>query len=381
MATRRIFVSSTAEDLKDHRQAVSDALLRMENLPIAMESFGARPGSSVEVCREAVRKSDAVVVLVAHRYGWVPPEADGGDGRRSITWIEVDEAIARGKPVFVFLVDSDFEQWTGKREQDFIKDVLDDPERQQRVIQNLQQLEALKKELGKRVRETFTTAEDLAAKVVPSVAAWLQEEAERPAGTSAAPEPAPRALLVVHPLQPAQHFSGREALLSELRDWWRDRASPDRVVALVAHGGAGKTAVAEQLLRTVREDADAGGLRGSVLVWSFYEDPKTEAFLEAAEQLFCGSSDGGAGGRLQRLERALSVGGSHVLVLDGLERVQSEGGPGLDGSGADRAIAGFGAQATSALGDLPWGVGAGGEPQVKGCAAGADRGGEWCRAR
>lgn len=328
MATRRIFISSTAEDLADHRQAVADALLRMENLPIAMESFGARPGSSVEVCKGGVRESDAVIVLVAHRYGWVPPESDGGDGRRSITWVEVDEAIARDKPVFAFLVDPDFKEWTGKREEERIKEALDDPDRQQRVIENLRQLEALKKMLGKRVREVFTTPEDLAAKVIASVAAWLQEEARRPARASTTPAPPPRLLRVVHPLQPAQHFSGRKALLTELRVWWRDRASPDRVFALVAHGGAGKTAVAEQLLRTIRADANAGSLRGSVLVWSFYEDPKTEAFLEAAEELFCGSSEGGAGGRLQRLERALSAGAPHLLVLDGLERVQGEGGPG-----------------------------------------------------
>ncbi|MEM7309388.1 MAG: DUF4062 domain-containing protein [Planctomycetota bacterium] len=327
---RRIFVSSTAEDLKEHRKAVLDALVRMENLPIAMESFGARPGGSVEECKQAVRESDAVVVLVAHRYGWVPPVSDRGDGRRSITWIEVDEALAHKKPVFAFVVDADHE-WTGKREQDLLLEALDAPEQQREIIERLRQLEALKKALGRRVRETFTTPEDLAAKVVPSVSHWLQTEAERPGGTGAAPAPPPRVLRVVHPLQPAQHFSGRETLLAELGDWWRDPASPDRVVALVAHGGAGKTAIAEQLLRTIREDAGAARLRGSVLVWSFYEDPSTGAFLEAAELLLGDGAGGGessAGGRLQRLERALSVGVPHLLILDGLERVQSEGGLG-----------------------------------------------------
>ena len=305
-----------------------DALVRMENLPIAMESFGARPGSSVEVCKQRVRDSDAVVVIVAHRYGWVPPESDEGDGHRSITWLEVDEAVAHDKPVFAFLVDPDFAAWTGIKEQDRIQDALHDADRVAQVVENLRRLDEFKKELSKRVREKFTTPEDLAAKVVPSVAAWLQEEVTSPEQPGAAHEPPTRELRVVHPLQPAQHFSGRRALLARLRDWWRDPASPDRVVALVAHGGAGKTALAEQLLRTVRADYEAGHARASALVWSFYEDPKTEAFLEAAEELFCESAEGGAGGRLQRLERALSAGAPHLLVIDGLERVQSEASPG-----------------------------------------------------
>ncbi len=44
MATRRvlrIFISSTAVDLRDYRDKVRDAVLRLENLPIAMETFSA----------------------------------------------------------------------------------------------------------------------------------------------------------------------------------------------------------------------------------------------------------------------------------------------------------------------------------------------------
>jgi hypothetical protein len=37
----RIFVSSTAIDLTGYRDKVRDAVLRLENLPIAMETFSA----------------------------------------------------------------------------------------------------------------------------------------------------------------------------------------------------------------------------------------------------------------------------------------------------------------------------------------------------
>jgi hypothetical protein len=41
---RRIFISSTAFDLREHRDRVRDAVLRLENLPVAMETFSARSG-------------------------------------------------------------------------------------------------------------------------------------------------------------------------------------------------------------------------------------------------------------------------------------------------------------------------------------------------
>ena len=64
------------------------------------------------------------------------------------------------------------------------------------------------------------------------------------------------------------------------------------------------------------------------MVWSFYEDPNTDAFLEEALRVFAGEerNEQGIGGRLGRLQHALSTGEqAHLLVLDGLERVQSEG--------------------------------------------------------
>ncbi len=103
--TLRILISSTAMDLIDHRKAVEDAILRHEHLPIGMERFGAIARPPIEVCREKVLGSDAVVVMVAHRYGWVPSEEQGGDGKKSITRYEVETALAEGIPVLAYLVD------------------------------------------------------------------------------------------------------------------------------------------------------------------------------------------------------------------------------------------------------------------------------------
>ena len=101
----RIFISSTAVDLRDYRDKVRDAVLRLENVPIGMETFSAQSGQPVSECMRMAAEADAVICVVAHRYGYVPPPELGGDGERSITWLEVDAAKRAGKPVFAFLVD------------------------------------------------------------------------------------------------------------------------------------------------------------------------------------------------------------------------------------------------------------------------------------
>ena len=127
---------------------------------------------------------------------------------------------------------------------------------------------------------------------------------------------------IVHALQPAPHFHGREELVEELDAWVSDLASPDRVWSLVAAGGTGKTAVAERVVAGMKPG------EANVLVWSFYERPDADAFLRECNQLFLGEDEGPAGGRLERLERGLRDGRPHLIVLDGLERVQEDAGGG-----------------------------------------------------
>jgi hypothetical protein len=90
----RIFISSTAIDLTGFRDKVRDAVLRLDNLPIAMETFSALGGAPASEWMRMAAEADAVVCIVAHRYGYVPPVELGGDGERSITWLEVAHALA-----------------------------------------------------------------------------------------------------------------------------------------------------------------------------------------------------------------------------------------------------------------------------------------------
>jgi hypothetical protein len=135
--------------------------------------------------------------------------------------------------------------------------------------------------------------------------------------------PVPR---LVHPLPPAPGFVGREAELHALRSCWA--TGPPVVVALVGLGGAGKTAVAARFLEEWLAEGTGPRLEG-VFVWSFYQEPDAGLFLRAAFDYFARgttTTPARGAGLLHLLRDALSAGGPHLLVLDGLERVQHQQG-------------------------------------------------------
>src|SRR2546423_1327317 len=77
-----------------------------------------------------------------------------------------------------------------------------------------------------------------------------------------------------------------------------------RVVALVGVGGEGKTAIAERLIAGLSDAPGPGGR----LVFSFYDEPRTEVFLEQAARYFAPSVSvlpASPGEILPRLQEAL----------------------------------------------------------------------------
>lgn len=327
VATRpvlRIFISSTAIDLTGYRDKVRDAVLRLESLPIAMETFSARGGAPATECMRMAAEADAVICIVAHRYGYVPPVELGGDGERSITWLEVDAAKRAGKPVFAFLVDPKA-PWTEVREEGRL---VSEPEKIDEIVKAVRKLQEFKAYLNLFTRQTFTSAEELAKLVAITVATFTSTFPTQATATARIWTP-----LFCHALQPAQHFRGRAAKLKELEDWLQSPVTPDRVISVVAAGGTGKTALVNEALHEAKPSDRAG-----VFVWSFYEDSHTDAFLRAAYSYFTGEKDAPAGGMLERLQLALSGDAPHVLVLDGLERVQSEGDRGRRGELEDMQL-------------------------------------------
>lgn len=310
----RIFISSTAVDLLAYRDKVRDAILGLKNLPIAMETFSAQSGQPASECQRMAAEADAVICIVAHRYGYVPPPDLGGDGERSITWLEVDAAKHAGKDVFAFMVDP-AALWTEVKEQDRL--TSEPPEKAPEIVKAVQKLKEFKAYLEREfTRRTFKNADELATHVAIALANFTPQPGQVPTSTARIWQP-----LFCHALQPAQHFRGRAAKLQELKDWLQSPVTPDRVISVVAAGGTGKTALVDRALHEAKLSDRAG-----VFVWSFYEDPHVDAFLREAYVYFTGEKDAPTGGMLERLQLALSGDAPHVLVLDGLERVQSEEG-------------------------------------------------------
>ena len=83
------------------------------------------------------------------------------------------------------------------------------------------------------VTDSFTTADDLGRKIATTLANVAGATRRRPAAARRPHSPAPE-LRIVHALQPAPHFNGRDDSSGDALGVGRRPASPDRVHALVA---------------------------------------------------------------------------------------------------------------------------------------------------
>jgi len=101
---KSVFISSTSEDLQEHRAAVKSAIERLELRPIDMQNFGSQSGNALDISLEQVSKSDIFIGIIAHRYGYVPQGME-----KSVTEQEYDEALRRNIPRLMYLVDPDYE--------------------------------------------------------------------------------------------------------------------------------------------------------------------------------------------------------------------------------------------------------------------------------
>ena len=187
-----VFISSTSEDLKEHREMAVQAARASGFSPRSMEYFAASGHlPTLPACLEKVDEAEVVVVLVAHRYGWVPDHPSNPD-RKSITWLECDHAgRVNGKEVLAFLVDEKY-PWPAELKEDYrlvtAKDLPDEEYDRIRkdVRSNEKKLAEFKRELSGYFRASFTDAASVRPLVSEALAAW--RERHRPATVAAAPQ-------------------------------------------------------------------------------------------------------------------------------------------------------------------------------------------------
>jgi formylglycine-generating enzyme required for sulfatase activity len=116
------------------------------------------------------------VVLVAHRYGWVPDGPENPE-KKSITWLECEHAwnVTR-KEVLAFLVDPDYEWPLDRRENYRLIKEQNKRGIKGEVRRNEQNLEKFKRLLSRYVRGTFTDAGSIRPLVSEALAAWRQRQ-------------------------------------------------------------------------------------------------------------------------------------------------------------------------------------------------------------
>jgi hypothetical protein len=96
-----VFLSSTSEDLKEHREGVLHALIRFKRQVSGMEYFW-RPGDPLEDCLQEVRNSGVYIAIIGTRYG-----SRAENKPQSFTELEYQEASRHGKKIFVYILDDE----------------------------------------------------------------------------------------------------------------------------------------------------------------------------------------------------------------------------------------------------------------------------------
>lgn len=101
----KVYVSSTYQDLQEHRDKVRAVLRRMGHEDVAMEYYVAGDQRPVDKCLADVAACDVYVGIFAWRYGWVPTR-DNPD-KLAITEMEYRRAFETHKPCLIFLLSED----------------------------------------------------------------------------------------------------------------------------------------------------------------------------------------------------------------------------------------------------------------------------------
>jgi hypothetical protein len=174
----RIFVSSSFDDLREHRAAAIRVLRQLGHQVLAMEDMTAGTSAPLLKVLEMVDRSDAYVGIFAWRYGYIPkpaatnpatepavlvPPVKGATlGETSITEYEYRRAIERRVPIMAFLLDENF-SWPPQLVDGFDRTRTDAP-------QNADRIRALRLSLQQqRIVSWFTTPSDLEARVSAAV--------------------------------------------------------------------------------------------------------------------------------------------------------------------------------------------------------------------
>ena len=278
----KIFVSSTYLDLKKYRAEAKKAIEESGNEFVGMETFQSHTHEPTEFCPGRVEECDALVLLVAYRYGNIP------EGEKiSITHLEYEHALRNKIPVRVYLTDDEY-PWQPK----FIDKNRESIDRFRTLL------------LKKHTCSFFTTPASLYEKLTLDI------------------EKFPVPPYIAHPYALQANFTGREQERKMLTDWLTTEPHP--LLSVIAIGGMGKTALAWYWLMEDILGSDEQPRK--IVWWSFYDrESGFGRFLKKAIEYLSDdavdwSSLESTRDQMEFLYKILCD-NRFLLVLDGVERV------------------------------------------------------------
>jgi hypothetical protein len=150
-----VFLSSTARDLADYREAARAAIEGLDGYScIRMETFGARAWSAAEFCRTKVGECDLFIGILGHLHGSGPPGSE-----KSYTELEYEAAVDYEKTYLMFLASDELEVPMNLIREEYNKD----PGKQDR------QQAFHKRVADSRICGFFNSPEDLAGQIQQAI--------------------------------------------------------------------------------------------------------------------------------------------------------------------------------------------------------------------
>ena len=160
MPIKKVFLSSTARDLKEYRDAAYKAIEGLDGYHcVRMEDFGARDDGSDEFCRTKVGECDLFVGIVGHLYGSCPEGSE-----KSYTEREYVASVDTKIPRLMFVAPDSVRPLPSLRERDEI----------------WKKQQAFRGRVSKdRIRAEFTSPENLATKITQAIRNWEHKNVVR----------------------------------------------------------------------------------------------------------------------------------------------------------------------------------------------------------
>lgn len=189
---KTIFISSTFEDLKNHRSKIWD-LLSTYNVNVrGMEKFGARKEAPLTTCLSEVEQCDIFLTIIAFKLGSID-ESSG----KSFTQREYERAAELNKEILIYLAD--------EKDTKISPQEIDFDERRQKLL-------AFKSILKERhTIDTYFSEDDLIQKVNRRLGELLSQKKEN--NTSDEDEYSKSKNLIAKFLLLPKRYSGNELTL------------------------------------------------------------------------------------------------------------------------------------------------------------------------